>query len=160
MRKMEVCGLSIERVDFDARRIYVEGQWDDRRGERPSKWGSDRAVPLCRPLADALRVRAELVASGPLWLDPDSSTPRRRSAGERPKHQSWHATRHTFSTMLDQAGVREVVIEEIMGHRPGSVSRLYRHSLERDIDAVVDLLDGIWIAALTAEIEPAIAVRS
>lgn len=159
MRKQEICGLPIERVDFAARRIYVEGQWDDHHGERPPKWGSVRAVPLCRPLADALQLRAERVTSGPLWIDPDTGLPymgniiQKRfnqaweAVAERQPRQSWHTTRHTFSTMLDQAGVREVVIDEIMGHRPGSVSRIYRHGLEADIDGVIEILDRVWSPA-------------
>lgn len=153
MRQRELMALQVEDLRLVDSRIDV--RWQLVRGQlRRTKYESDRTVPLCAELAQ--RWAPLDGGSGFVFIDPDTGEPYREqklhkrlerawnAVEPKPKRHSWHVFRHTFSTLLDQAGVRANVIDAVMGHRRGGVARTYQHVIERDLDAVLAAVEDAY----------------
>ena len=130
LRVAELCGLRMEDVDLDNRRLNVWG-----------KRSKQRQVPLSEPAADAVRGwlergRAALVEEGSP-ADAVFLNRRGRRLGERdvrrildhraqsPTHP--HALRHTFATHLLDGGADLRVVQELLGHASLETTQVYTH---------------------------------
>lgn len=127
-----------------------EGRWEWQRlhGQlvllRPKR-GSQRVIPLIPPLVAALRKRhtaylAERdgydIDHGLVWCHPDG-----RPVHKRVDHTQWraalkaaglphielHGLRHTTASLLDELGVHEGVVQQILGHSRVTTTRGYTH---------------------------------
>jgi integrase/recombinase XerC len=137
LRVSEVCGLDIDDVDLDRRRLSVWG-----------KGAKQRIVPLSDPAAAALdhwlsgaRVRWLADRCSAVPLDDSVAavfhnrrgrrlTPRdvRRVVDRRspvPTHP--HALRHTFATHLLDGGADLRVVQELLGHADLATTQVYTH---------------------------------
>jgi len=77
-----------------------------------------------------------------------------------------HDLRHTFSTVLEHAGIPARVIDELMGHSAGAhgraaaleqgsaVGRLYRHLTPEMLERVTAAVEAFLLAALAAVPQP------
>jgi integrase len=135
--------LALERADVDL--VHGELHVTKSHGRQRTKGlRGGRVLPICSGLAPILRAWLELGA-GPVLLFPGNSasgrmgsdaalTKRLRAvltAGavcplERSGKIRFHDLRHTFSTLADEAGIREEIIAAVMGHSPGITAR-YTH---------------------------------
>lgn len=85
-----------------------------------------RIVPLCDKVKDLL----------PIIPVPPRTTFERKFRYFLPNHYI-HETRHTFITMLTEAGVDSRIIKAIVGHKPNDITEHYTHiSLEVMLEAV------------------------
>ena len=139
IRVSELCGLSCDDLDLEARRIVVTG-----------KGSKQRQVPLSEPSVDAIRrwldVRAGCVgpeAGNALFVNQRGRplTPRdvrrvldRRSAG--PTHP--HALRHTFATHLLDGGADLRAVQELLGHADLATTQIYTHVSRERLRRVFD----------------------
>lgn len=85
-----------------------------------------RIVPICDKLRDVL----------PIIKVPARTTFERHFRALLPDHYI-HETRHTFITMLTEAGVDKRIIKAIVGHKSNDVTDIYTHiSLDVMLEAV------------------------
>lgn len=186
-RRGEIRHARVGDVDLELGVIYLGTD----EGGRKSR-AAMRAVPLARPLK--LRLRRELLRRGrpaaeallcpglkpggrnsgmlsfeglqkradDTWQPKDKHGKRTgEKVGER---ITAHECRHTCASWLDAAGVRPVVVSELMGHaapapRAGAAritQERYTHALPGEIDAARELFDR-W---LTSEADDASASQS
>ena len=137
LRVSEVCGLDVDDVDLDRRRLAVWG-----------KGSKQRVVPLSDPATDALErwlsgARTQWLSERCAAVPLDDSraavfhnrrgrrlTPRdvRRVLDRRspvPTHP--HALRHTFATHLLDGGADLRVVQELLGHADLATTQVYTH---------------------------------
>ena len=137
LRVSELCGLDVDDVDVDRRRLTVWG-----------KGSKQRVVPLSDPATAALS--AWLTGGRATWITGHASavrldesaaalfhnqrgnrlTPRdvRRVVDRRspvPTHP--HALRHTFATHLLDGGADLRVVQELLGHSDLATTQVYTH---------------------------------
>jgi site-specific recombinase XerD len=63
-----------------------------------------------------------------------------KAAGlDRPKHP-WHCLRHTFCSLLAEAGVPVTAIRELAGHSDLKITLRYVHTLPESLQAAIDRL--------------------
>jgi integrase len=163
MRQRELAGAEVQYLRVSDARFDVA--WQLMKGElRRPKYESERPVPLVSSLA---QLWAPLDGgSGFLFIDPDTGLPFREhkltkllndawSAIEpRPNRHSWHVFRHTFSTLLDRAGVRPLVIDYVMGHKPRGISEVYRHVRPEDLDVVLEVIEAAYPVTSPPSVQP------
>ncbi len=148
LRVSEVCGLDVDDVDLDRRRLTVWG-----------KGSKQRIVPLSDPAAASLsdwlgggRARWLAERSRSVPLDASSAalfhnrsgrrlTPRdvRRVVDRRspvPTHP--HALRHTFATHLLDGGADLRVVQELLGHADLATTQVYTHVSRERLRRVFD----------------------
>jgi integrase/recombinase XerC/integrase/recombinase XerD len=133
LRAEELVSLDLERVDFEAEQVRVEG-----------KGGATRFVPVGEQALGALaayleRARGALtdpaVAENALFV---SKSGRRLSTSDvRRRLRTWaraahtpadvhpHALRHSFATHLLEGGADLRAIQELLGHRSLSTTQVY-----------------------------------
>lgn len=114
----------------------------------------DPAAPLCPKLSDkqanwlSNQFYGIMAAAGLVKPRPRShrTTPQGKGRGSR-RNQSeitFHALRHTATSLLKNAGVSDVVARDIIGHESEAVSRNYTHidteTKRRAIDSMPDVL--------------------
>lgn len=140
LRKGELFGLTWSCLRID------EGVLEVRRSYRTTpKSGRPRIIPLHRELVPLLRKwrsqcppsREELVfpvqhgRSHAMGRSDDDAglTPFLRAAGVSGGKRPWHAFRHSFATLLCEAGSHRDAIAELLGHQAGGsrVTGLYIH---------------------------------
>lgn len=97
-------------------------------------------VPVLIPVAKPLGFRIRSCAPRPL---PEGSDVWRGlcELAEVPSKGGLKRLRHTFSTLLDAAGVDSATRRDLMGHTPRSVSDLYNHSDRRRLEAAIRSLE-------------------
>jgi integrase len=155
MRKGELFGLRWADVRFDLGRIDVRHSFDG-----PTKTDKPRVVPLHRELAPILRAWRErcpetqdglvfpICARGhwqPANTDSQGATHDLRELLKRAGCRAnfphpWHAIRHTFATLVIEAGGSTAAVERILGHSTSGnrITAGYTHVdlpfLAREID--------------------------
>lgn len=143
LRAGELCGLTVDRYDPDAREIVVTG-----------KGGRTRRVPLTTVAHELLRAYlAKHVPPAP-WLfytptgRPVSTRDLRRAthriAERRPRELgklSPHRCRHTTATELLSAGVNIKVIQDLLGHASIKSLDPYLHTNARQRRAALETLE-------------------
>lgn len=161
LRRGELRALRVENIDFDKSEIVVSSTWDEKAGEVPPKSEAGiRAVPLLAilraPLAEHLlrtgRTGADLVFGRTAT---DAFVP--SSVGNRAK-TDWkragldpvtlHDARHTFATLLIDAGGNAKAIQESMGHADIRMTfGTYGHLIEGSRDELRAQVDAYLAAA-------------
>jgi integrase len=180
-RRAEIRHARVGDVDLDLGLIYIGA---DERGRKSR--AAQRPVPIVKPLAALLRRefmrrgRPDATAllcpgrkpggrnSGMLsfeglqkraddtWEPKDvQDRPTREKIGER---ITAHECRHTCASWLDAAGVRPVVVSQLMGHavpaRQVGAAQItqerYTHALPGELDHARALFDG-WLTGAAAE---------
>ena len=175
-RREEIRRLRVGDVDLELGVVYL-GSDDAARKSQAAK----RAVPLVRPLKAMLREEllrrgrppaGELLCPGSkpgggnsgllsfealqkraddTWQPKDKDgEPTGEQVGER---ITAHECRHTCASWMDAAGVRPVVVSQLMGHAApafqAGAARItqerYTHALPGELDRARDLLDA-WLA--------------
>jgi integrase len=104
-----------------------------------AKSGVANLVPVARPLADVLAAHAPDDPATPYTELPASSDPWRSlcKRADVPSRGGLKRLRHTYSTLLDAAGVDSATRRDLMGHTPRSMTDLYTHSdRTRLVDAI------------------------
>jgi integrase len=133
MRLGELLGLRWKDVDFDARVVRIANTVV-RGKEKGTKSSRTRYVPLASDLVERLRalpVAEKYVFSNsegaPLtaWQAYTILKRCRRKAGVR--DVKWHALRHTFASLLAQAGVPLFTIQKFLGHSTVMMTERYAH---------------------------------
>lgn len=148
VRLAELCGLSLDDVDFGAGTVRVLG-----------KGNKERVVPLSAPALEALRhwvlVRAELLAKPRPKQDPEAlflnyrggrlstrSVARHLDKYVRAlgldRKLSPHALRHSFATHLLAGGADIRSIQELLGHASLSTTQRYTHVSFEQLQRVYD----------------------
>lgn len=106
---------------------------------RRSKTNAPFRVPLAKPLRALLLAVPPRRRRGPLCpgfpADDATATKALRrlyGAAEVPTEGGYKRLRHTFSTLMQEAGVDYATVEDLMGHKSGpSTTRVYTHSDDR-----------------------------
>lgn len=179
-RRAEIRHARVEDVDLDLGVIYLGA--DDR--GRKSR-AAQRAVPIAKPLA--VRLRRELMRRGrpsPTALLCPGRKPGGRNSGmlsfeglQKRVDAAWapndehgkptgakvgeritaHECRHTCASWLDAAGVRPVLVSQLMGHatpaRQAGAAQItqerYTHALPGELEQAREQFDR-WLADATA----------
>jgi site-specific recombinase XerD len=129
LRISEVTGLTWRSIDTGARVIHVIGKGD-----------KERAIPINDTLAAILETyRAGLPSVSPFVFSSDRApqlSP--RAVQKMLKHAviraglshkiTPHKLRHTFATLLHQAGVDLLEIKDLLGHESISTTAIYAHT--------------------------------
>lgn len=160
LRRGEVCGLTWEAIDFDAKllhvrrtRIVVDGKALD---SEPKTSAGRRAIPLDDTLAAVLRshkarLAGERLAAGPAYVDggwlfcdelghpcyPDSLSTwwDRRVATAGVPRIRLHDARHTAATHLLAAGTPVTTVARLLGHSSPVVTlQTYSHLLPGQVE--------------------------
>jgi integrase len=143
LRRGEIFGLRWSAVDFERSRLTVERQ---RCGKSP-KSGKSRTLPLPAVLADALKAwRAECPASAeglvlPCGFHAIEMIDQLMRAAELPifKHPL-HALRHTFASLVIEAGGSILAVKEALGHSALNTTLIYSHIAPAALAADLDKL--------------------
>jgi integrase len=160
LRAGEIAGLEWPDVSFADRRISVERQFG-RNGQRDPKYDQHREVFFWSRVAALLGRRRE--AEGPVFVDSDTRErfkPQKMTAllniaweaiAPRPRGHSWHTLRHTYASLVADAGVPDRLIEETLGHTRADVTSRYIHRFDPALDKLATPLDealGVRLDAL------------
>jgi integrase len=174
LRRGELRALRVSDIDLDRSEIHVQRSWDQQEGPIPPKSRAGiRTVPILRVLRDHLE-GADLMAGPGLAYGRSSSVPFSPEVlGERSK-RAWaaandhelevaereggnpellqpitlHECRHTFASLLIDAGVNPKAIQEFMGHATieETFSR-YGHLMPGTRNQARELVDAYLSAA-------------
>lgn len=147
LRVTEVCNLRPGDVDLENRRVIV----------RNGKGGNDRVVPLRDGTITCLRRwRKERHQQATYLLHTikgqEHKQMSRSSALKMVKHYAaaagldteglgCHTLRHTCATMMRRAGVDLEIIQELLGHKHISTTRIYRHVAPVEVEHAIAKLD-------------------
>ena len=150
VRLRELVGLNLRSLDFESRTIRVLGKGD-----------KERLVPMNDLVADALH---EWLAVRPVPADDRSAQAvflnrfRRRistrgvekmvdkyvrASGIAKDNVSPHKLRHTFATLLHQAGVDILEIQALMGHATITSTQIYTHVNTKRLKSAVDKIQNL-----------------
>jgi integrase len=155
LRRGELQGLRCSDVDLERRTITVERGWDQYEGPIPPKSNASyRTVPLLAPLREALaahlvrvkRSGEELIFGRSTEVPFVSSTinnhaqERWERLGLRPI--TMHECRHTFASLLIDAGANPKALQAFMGHSNIQITfDTYGHLLPGSREEVRKLMD-------------------
>lgn len=140
LRQGEALGLTWDRVDFDRNVIIVDRAVQQVKGQGLQVVGlkskaAYRAVPMVEPVRALLW--EERKESGYVWGGEKPTGPRadwgmwkKMLEGVGVPHRPLHAARATCGSLLQDAGVPDKVIAEILGH--AQVSTTQKHYLHGD----------------------------
>lgn len=148
LRQSEILGLRWDAVDLDAGVLYIrETAVRDEDGKLARKKAtknasSRRAVPIIKPLRDALAVAEQ---KGDYVVTITEGTIRRhyREAAERAgvPYVGAHGLRHSFASLACHLGLREETAMTIGGWADyHTMKKIYTHTLEEDLVADSALL--------------------
>lgn len=146
LRLMELVGLSMENVDFEAKTIRVMG-----------KGSKERIIPLnavvIKALQEWLAVRP-VSESGMVFLNRFGGPLSTRgvekmvekhvkASGISKANVSPHKLRHTFATLLHMAGVDILEIQALLGHSSITSTQIYTHVSSVKLQNAVKKLESI-----------------
>lgn len=175
LRPGEIAGLSWDAVDLDAGTLTVmqslkrERSSELRIGDVKRSSAGHRTLAMPAPVIDALRAHkvrqaAERLAAGPVWQDnglvfcTQIGTPLDRSSGVRPfldrtRRRAGvdklfpYMFRHATVSLLIDAGKPLEEVADLLGDRPETLLRHYRHRVRPIADAAVGPMDALLGAA-------------
>ena len=156
LRQGELFGLTIDRIDFDERRLLVDRQMVNVQGRQPffappKSQASVRLVPLPDSVVDALRTHLLRHPTDSLVFRNAHGEPLRRSAfwtewrratrGAGLPDIRFHELRHYYASLLIRHGESVKTVQARLGHASASetldtYSHLWPDSDERTRDAV------------------------
>jgi integrase len=151
LRRGELRGLKWQDLAWGQNRIAVRGQLLQTGEYEPCKHDSARNVVLYSGLARILGRHRQ--AEG--WVFTKDGKPltdwqQRKAledafdAAKLSRHLLWHKLRHTYSSVLENAGIPRAVIEVLLGHSPRGVTAIYTHPFKDAFEAVEEALDGVF----------------
>jgi integrase len=149
MRLGEVRGLHWSDIDRKAGVIHIRHNWQDLEGIKDPKCGSRRTVPL----TDGVRKALESIKTGgekpKNFVLPSESPGKPRCCGyfrlalirqlegigitEEDKNErniSFHSLRHTYITLGRMAGISDMEIQALAGHRGAGMMHRYSHAAQ------------------------------
>jgi len=166
LRRGELTALRIEDVDLGRGVINVRRGWDTLEGEITTKSGHERKVPIAATLRDYLD--QHLLAIG--WSEglvfglgatrPFNGTPlmeRARRSWEAAGFQriTLHECRHTFASLMIEAGVNAKALSTYMGHANISFTfDRYGHLMPGNEDEAAGMLDAYLDRAAAVPSKP------
>jgi integrase len=151
LRRGELRALHVEDVDLARREIHVRRSWDNKAGEiKPKSDAGKRVVAMVEPLPDYLLDHlATTKRSGAGYIfGRTAEKPFAPTSVARRASNAWkaaalkpvglHAARHTFASILIDAGITNVeVIARQMGHASATVTLgVYAHLFPAAADEV------------------------
>lgn len=161
LRIGEALSLQLHDLDFERRELWVRRTWGSRLkslGEQrinPPKSGRVRRVDMSQQLCEGLAIHVAMLRADPFaWLFPGREgypmmpehfrclvwIPLLKRAGLR--YRKPHTLRHTFSSMLIQAGESPTYVKEQLGHSSITITvDTYGHLIPGTNKAAVDRLD-------------------
>jgi integrase len=151
-RHREILGLQFEDLSWPEQQIRLRNQLVDGHELVPPKYEQRRTVVLYSGLG-------RLIAPGRsdepwVFINPRTGRPYHQKTSTddfnaawealapRPKGHSWHVLRHTFSSLLRRHGVRDAVVDELMGHRRTDVKHLYSHAWRDERDQLEAIFES------------------
>lgn len=156
-RREELAALKWADVDFRWKRMTIA-----------DKVGDTRTLPLAPYLRHLLHSLPRLdknehvfaVSTSKLGriVDPRSAHAQALAFGGLP-HVTLHGLRRTFSIMGEAAGCPDGAINQIMGHRPGSVSEKYRPRTIDQLRAYMAQVEQFILDAAGVSFDPGAAAR-
>jgi integrase len=122
--------------------------WQDMEGMKSPKWGSNRTVPILSPVASALAEVRRGCLSGERFVlvspaCPDSPVSNNffryaltreleaigiPAEGQKRRNITFHSLRHTFVTLCRLAGISDLEIQALAGHKDASMMNRYSHA--------------------------------
>lgn len=156
MRHSEILRVRFDRIDFDARRIFI-----------PEAKAGEREQPITPALADMLKRQQAMMQDEDGWVFPSRTArakhPHRISmaasfqravirAGLLPEKVTPHVMRHTAITRLVRAGVDLPTIQKISGHKTLAMVLRYVHIHGQHIDDAIAAIDTGVFATITPEL--------
>lgn len=163
MRRGEVLALRWQDVDLDKQRIVVEQALSRVKGKtlmrEPKTDSAERVVSLPAVLVEALRqhrqsqkvrsITQDLICIGadgnPIVPNTFTAKLTRYAADAGFEDITPHSLRHGHASLLADAGVRDKVISERLGHSGEElVRKLYVHSLRGAHDEAAQKMDGYF----------------
>jgi integrase len=154
LRRGELTALRIEDIDLGRGVIYVRRGWDTLEGEITTKSGRERKVPIAATLRDyldehllALGWREGLVfglrAGSPFNGTPLMERARRSWEAAGLQRVTLHECRHTFASLMIEAGVNAKALSTYMGHANISFTfDRYGHLMPGNEDEAAGMLDA------------------
>ena len=154
LRRGELTALRIEDIDLGRGVINVRRGWDTLEGEITTKSGRERKVPIAATLRDYLDEHllalgwSEGLAFGLRSNSPFNGTPlmeRARRSWEAAGLQriTLHECRHTFASLMIEAGVNAKALSTYMGHANISFTfDRYGHLMPGNEDEAAGMLDA------------------
>jgi integrase len=161
LRRGELMALRWEDVDLGRSEIRVRRSWDDKEGPiEPKSAAGKRTVPVLGVLRDFLdqhklatgRDGSDLVFGRSAELPFVSTTAhnRARRAWEGMEPISFHEARHTFASLLIDAGANPKAIQEFMGHASISITfDVYGKLMPGSRDEVRERMDAYLASCAT-----------
>ena len=157
MRIGEVRGLLLEHVH--PTHIEVRNSWEEKYGLKEPKWGSFRDIPITQKVYQVLeKVIEDSRPQSLLFYGLEYDQPISKSSIEQKLYQAmekigikdgerrrrnltFHGHRHTLNTMIRSAGVPDVKIRMITGHRDEKMTTRYTHFRVHDFHEVSTIQD-------------------
>lgn len=142
MRIGELLDIKTANVNLDERTIYVEGTKTE---------NAKRLVPIHKAIIGTLKQRLDQSQNG-LLIENTNGKPIKYDTYKKHFFDPWmetlgikhtpHATRHTFVSMMDSAGVpsTSVALKRIVGHANASVTEHYTH---KDISELIQTIEKL-----------------
>jgi integrase len=153
LRRGELTALRIEDVDLDRGVIQVRRGWDIVEGEISTKSGRERKVPIASPLRKHLEPHLKRIPwSTGLIFGLGGERPFNGTPTVRRAERAWaaagldritlHECRHTFASLMIEAGVNAKALAMYMGHANISFTfDRYGHLLPGNENETTNLLD-------------------
>jgi integrase len=172
LRRGELMALRISDVDLGGSRNRVERSWDQYEGEiEPKSRSSRRIVPLLAVLRDFLDEhlidaegdqnalvfgRAEAAPFAPMAIHKRA---KRRWKEKELEPITLHECRHTFASLLIDAGANPKAVQEFMGHsKIQTTFDIYGHLMPGSHDEVRERMDAYLAGDGRGTVSPAAAV--
>lgn len=144
MRKMEMLGLTWDRVHLDENQIVLES--------RHTKTAKRRIIPLNKKATVVLSARMQERTRKSDWVFAD-----RRGKQVRNIYPAWwqalelaqiddfmiHDLRHTFASWLVIAGVSLMEVRDLLGHSSVKMTERYAHLSQDALARAVSVLDDL-----------------
>lgn len=90
------------------------------------------------------RFHSTLVAAGLAAKRPHESTGKGRAVKRNLNQISFHALRHTATSLMKNAGISPAIVQEFIGHESSAISQNYTHieasALKKAADSMPDVL--------------------
>lgn len=153
--------------------------------EKTKRHGIAVSVPILPPLADALRAARDAGGAAGGYVMPELAELYQQSGGKYLSNRlktvfkhagittaveaegrsrkvtdfGFHSLRHTFVSMAARAGIRQAVVQSIVGHTNAAMTAHYTHTNEADLTAAMAAFPEIGAGAAERPAERAEAVE-